>query len=331
MKVLIIGGTGLLGREGGKELLARNHQLRILSRNSISKEDTIFAPVESIIQDYTVMTTQQMEVICEGCEGFVFAAGVDEREEAGPVAYDYFYKKNIVFLEKFFPIAKRKGIRHYVILGSYFSYFDRTKPEWQLTKYHPYIRSRVDQANLALSFADQDTHVAVLEIPYVFGSKKGKEPVWTFLVKMIQSMKLATFYPPGGTAVVTKKQVGQYIAGALLANRGANNYPVAYYEMTWKTMLGLFHLEMKRKQKIITVPEWVFFISCVFIDLQRKRRGIEGGLLMRKFSKVMASKTYFLEDQEEIWKQFGVKEDDIEKAVRESVRESLVFINKEKK
>ena len=39
-------------------------------------------------------------------------------------------------------------------------------PELELTKWHPYIRSRVDQENAAMSFADGNFSVTVLELPY---------------------------------------------------------------------------------------------------------------------------------------------------------------------
>ena len=59
-------------------------------------------------------------------------------------------------------IAKESGVRHAVICGSYFSYFAKIWPEKELTKWHHYIRSRVDQETMALSFADDSFDVAIL-------------------------------------------------------------------------------------------------------------------------------------------------------------------------
>lgn len=73
-------------------------------------------------------------------------------------------------------LAKECGVKHSVILGSYFSYFAKKHPEWKLTKYHPYIRSRIDQENAAMSFAGNGFDVAVLELPYIFGTQPGVSP-----------------------------------------------------------------------------------------------------------------------------------------------------------
>lgn len=41
----------------------------------------------------------------------------------------------------------------------------------QLCDKHPYIRSRVEQEEVAFKYADDDMGVAVLELPYIFGTQ----------------------------------------------------------------------------------------------------------------------------------------------------------------
>lgn len=85
-----------------------------------------------------------------------------------------------------------------------------------------------------MSFAGNGFDVAVLELPYIFGTQPGRKPVWVFLVENIRSMKKTTMWPKGGSTMVTVKQVGQAIAGALERNRGGKCYPIGYYNMEWK-------------------------------------------------------------------------------------------------
>ena len=70
-------------------------------------------------------------------------------------------------------LAKENGVKHVVVLGSYFAYFAKAWAEKELTKWHPYIRSRIDQETMCLSFADENFDVAVLELPYIFGTLPG--------------------------------------------------------------------------------------------------------------------------------------------------------------
>ena len=43
-----------------------------------------------------------------------------------------------------------------------------------------------------MSYADDGFDVAVLELPYIFGTQPGRKPVWVFLVENIRSMKGVT-------------------------------------------------------------------------------------------------------------------------------------------
>lgn len=115
----------------------------------------------------------------------MFAAGVDERVEGPAPIYDLYKKYNIDPVKRLLKIAKECGVKHSVILSSYFA---KIRPEMKLTEYHPYIRSRIDQGKVAMSFAYDNFNVAVLELPYIFGTQPGRKPVWIFLVESIRKM-----------------------------------------------------------------------------------------------------------------------------------------------
>ena len=255
----------------------------------------------------------------KGCEGFVFAAGVDERVEGPAPIYNLYKKYNIDPVKRLLKLAKECGVKHAVILGSYFSYFAKKHPEWKLTKYHPYIRSRIDQENEAMSFAGKDFDVAVLELPYIFGTQPGRKPVWVFLVENIRSMKNATLWPKGGSTMVTVKQVGQAIAGALERNRGGKCYPIGYYNMEWKQMLKICHKYLGCPNKPIkTIPNCFYAIGGMQLRKQQKKDGIDGGLHMVKFTKLQCSNLFI--DKKEGCDFLGVQPDDIESAIGDSVK-----------
>ena len=263
MKVLIIGGTGLLGSEAAKELIRRGHEVSSIALPPIPTGAQLPPEMDIQFGNYMEMNDDALQERLKGCEGFVFAAGVDERIEGPPPIYEMFKKYNITPLERLLRLAKESGVRHAVVCGSYFSHFDKIWPEKQLSRWHPYIRSRREQETMSLSFADEGFDVAVLELPYIFGAQPGRKPVWVFLVEMIRGMKRATLYPKGGTAMVTVRQVGQAIAGALERSRGGRCYPIGYYNMTWKEMLRIVHQYMGCQDKrIVTIPCWMFAGRC---------------------------------------------------------------------
>ncbi|MBE0600833.1 MAG: NAD(P)H-binding protein [Firmicutes bacterium] len=320
MKALIIGGTGLLGSQAARELLRRGHELTGLALPP-AMGDT---PPEMRLSfgSYLDMADDALLALLRGCDGLVFAAGVDERVEGPPPIYDFFRKYNIIPLERILRLAKQAGVRRAVICGSYFSYFDKIWPELELSKWHPYIQSRRDQEAAALAFADDSFAVSVLELPYIFGAQPGRRPVWVFLVEYIRKMRPFTVYPRGGTTMVTVRQVGQAIAGALEQGKGGACYPIGYYNMSWREMLTRFHRHMGTPRKtIVTIPTAAFALFSRRLLKQQQTKGIQGGLNLAKFP-ALQTRNQFI-DKALGCEPLGVTPDDIDQAIGQSVVLSL--------
>lgn len=326
MKIFMIGGTGLLGSEAAAELIRRGHSVVSVALPPIPAGAQLPPAMELVLGNYMEMTDEELLSHLKGCDGLVFAAGVDERVEGPPPIYALFKKFNITPLERLLRLAKQAGVKHAVVLGSYFVYFDRLWPGKQLSKWHPYVRSRADQETMALSFADRAFDVAVLELPYIFGAQPGRKPVWVFLVEMIRGMKSRTYYPRGGTTMVTVKQVGQAIAGALEQNRGANAYPIGYYNMKWTELLAIIHKYMGMPgRKTVTVPDWMFTLGTRKIDKQRKAAGHEGGLRLDKLAAIQCAELFI--DKSLASEPLGVQPDDIVAAIGQSIRLSVEVLD----
>lgn len=329
MKVFIIGGTGLLGSQAAEELIKRGHSVSSIALPPLPEGAGLPKEMKVSFGNYMEMSDEALLSYFDGCEGFVFAAGVDERIERPPSIYQFFKKYNVEIVKRLLGLAKKAGVKHAVILGSYFSYFAKEKPEMELTKWHPYIRSRMEQEKEAFKFADGDFNVAILELPYIFGIQAGRKPVWTFLVENLLGMKRITFYPKGGTTMLTVKQVGQAIAGALEKNQGANAYPIGYYNMEWKKMIAIFNQHIGReKNKIITIPKFLYRMSMKKIMKEQRENNIEGGLHMVKFTDLQCANLFI--DKSLGCDFLGVTEDDIEQAIGQSAQLCIDIITNKK-
>ena len=144
MKVFMIGGTGLLGSEGAKELVARGHDVSSIALPPVPEGAQLPPEMKLTLGNFMEMSDAELKKQMKGCEGFVFAAGVDERMEGPAPIYDMFKKFNITPLERLLRIAKECGVKRAVVCGSYFTYFAKIWPKLHLTRWHPYIRSRAD-------------------------------------------------------------------------------------------------------------------------------------------------------------------------------------------
>jgi nucleoside-diphosphate-sugar epimerase len=325
MKVFMIGGTGLLGSQAAVELIQRGHEVTSVALPPLPIGAVL--PKEMTIEfgNYLEMSDEAILAKMAGCEGFVFAAGVDERVEGPKPIYDLYKKYNIDPVDRLLGLAKKAGIKHAVICGSYFSYFAKLHPEWKLTAIHPYIRSRIDQEKAAEK-QSEGLDVAVLELPYIFGTQPGRKPVWVFLAKMIRDSKKRIYYPKGGSAMVTVKQVGEAIAGALEKNVGFATYPIGYWNLTWVEMLAIMDQYLGCPDKPIqTIPNWMFTLGGIQIRHTQKKQGIDGGLNLAKYAKVMGSDLFI--DKALGCDKLGVRDDDLDQAIGDSILLSAAVLD----
>lgn len=323
MKVFMIGGTGLLGSEAARIFIERGHQVKSVALPPLPQGAPIPEEMELEFCNIYEKTDDEIKAMMAGCDCFVFAAGIDERVEFPAPVYDAYYKYNIAPLERLLPICKEIGMKNAVILGSYFSFLAKERPDMKLTEKHPYIRSRIAQEEVAFSFADENFDVAVLELPYIFGTQPGRKPVWVILIEQIKMMdKLpCTMYPGGGTAMLTVRQVGEVIVGAAEKSKGAKAWPISMYNMDWKRFLKIVYAArgMGNNRKIISIPPWMMRMGLGGVKKEYAAKGIESGIDVDGLADIMDINLY-MDTKYSI--ELGATEDDIEAAITDSIKVS---------
>lgn len=320
MKIFIAGGTGLIGSKAARLLIDHGHEVSSIALPPVPFEAGIPKEMKLTFGNYMDMTDIELKKLLQGMDAFIFASGVDERVEFKHPVYDSYVKYNIKPLERLLKIAKQEGVKKAIVLGSYFSYFHKLGDDLNLYETHPYIRSRIDQENMALSYSDSSFQVMILELPYIFGAQRGRKPVWMMFIDMFEKPKRILF-PKGGTTMVTLFQVAQAIEGALLHGSGNTAYPVGYYNMTWKELIKIILFAMGTpNKKIITVPNFLAQIGFNQKKKEYQKKGIEPGLNPSQFLSLM-SKNAFI--SAEPMKLLGVEDDDIKAAIIESIQYAM--------
>jgi len=320
MNIFIAGGTGLIGAKAAGLLLQHGHQVSSIALPPLPENADIPKDMKLIFKNYMELNDDDLQSLFSGMDVFIFASGVDERIEFKYPVYASYQRYNIEPLEKMLSAAKKSGVKKAIILGSYFSYFAKTWKDLNLYETHPYIKSRMDQEEMSFSFSDETFEVMVLELPYIFGAQKGRRPVWTMFIDMFEKPKRILF-PKGGTTMVTLNQVAQAIEGAILHGKGKTAYPVGYYNMTWVELIQIILEAMGTPhKKIITVPNFLAQLGFNQKKKEYQKKGIEPGLNPSQFLKVM-SKNAFIDSKYMI--ELGVQEDDIKKAIHESIHYAM--------
>lgn len=322
-KIFMIGGTGLLGSAAAEKFIERGDKVVTLALSAPQKAQ-MPEGMEIHIGSYLDATEDELKALMKDADYFIFAAGVDERVEFPAPVYESYAKFNIEPLKRLLPIAKECGVKTSIIFGSYFSYFAKNYPSMKLTEKHPYIRSRIDQEEVAFSYADENMNVGVLELPYIFGVQEGRRPVWTILIEQIKDMKPVTMYPRGGTTMVTVDQVAQATVGACDKTKGAVAWPIGYYNKTWNEFLTIVHSAMGvPDKKIVNIPKWMFQAFGLHMRKEYKKKNIEGGIDPVGLADIMTMNTFI----DPKWcTELGVQEDDIESAIFDSIHLSVAAI-----
>jgi len=322
MNIFMIGGTGLLGSAAAELFLARGHSVKSMALPPLPPGAPIPAAMELSFGNFLEMSDEELLGQMAGCDCFVFAAGVDERVEFAPPVYEAYERYNIAPIRRLIPLAKQAGIAKTVVLGSYFSYFAKEFPGMRLCEQHPYIRARVEQEALALSLANETMDVAVLELPYIFGTQPGRKPVWTILIEQLDAMPGGlTMYPRGGTAMLTVRQVAECIVGAAERSKGAKAWPIGYYNLSWDDFLTIVHAAMGNpNRRIIHIAKWMFRMYGKGMLKQAAEKGVEMGINPIGLADIMCMET-FIDNK---WaKELGAMDDDIKAAIFDSVKLSV--------
>lgn len=312
-KALVIGGLGFIGHHLVKALESRNYDVTVSTQSAIDNEsrDT---PLIQI--DLDSMSDEVLKVLLEPFQIVVFCGGLDDRNIPEGDAWSYFYEGNVTPCVRLANMAKHGNLKHLVILGSYFSYFNRKHPEWQLSKRHPYVSSRGKQEIQTREALEGKAQLTVLEIPYVFGSAPGLVPLWKPLVDYINSMPVV-FYTNGGTNICAVEQVADAVVGILESSSHRDNWIVGGMNVTWKELIGMIARPMKKRKSVITLPNSLVYLAAILLKIYFKIRGKQSGLDAFHFVAVQTKNTFL--DTRESMERLGYGRVDIQAAVDRTV------------
>ena len=95
MRVMIIGGTGLLGYHATRELLRRGHAVDILALPPLPAPGLFPDVVKIQLGDLNALPDGELLALLGGHDAVIFAAGVDDRGPSKARACAYLYHYNV--------------------------------------------------------------------------------------------------------------------------------------------------------------------------------------------------------------------------------------------
>lgn len=292
MHILVIGGCGFLGYHATHELLRRGHRVDVLSLPPAPREGLFPATVKLLLADLHKTPDQQLQRLFKPYQAIVFAAGVDDRAVPPAPAYTFFYEANVKLAVRATAAALKAGVTRFVLLGSYFSYFDRQWPELELARHHPYIRSRREQLELCTAVAADEMAMVILELPYIFGAMPGVVPLWAPLVNYVRA-DMPLYYTNGGTNMIAVGRVAEAIAGACENVTRSQVFQVGDRNIPWTEFLQALCAIVGRNDDEVRILRDDSVINMSWIgDAMHRLLGREAGLHTTQFPRLQTRFTY---------------------------------------
>lgn len=319
LTVSIVGGTGLLGHEAALQCLARGHAVQCIAGRDLEPGGAF--PQQASFRKADVFRLPRRELVrlFEGVDAMVYAVGPDDRVTPQAPAYDFFRERLVQACGRVVAAAREAGVRRCIVLGSYYTHFERLWPHKQLAAHHPYIRCRVEQAERAFREGRGAMAVSVLELPYIFGVMPGREPLWKdMLLDRLLRMPVVV-YPRSGSAMITAAHVGEAVAGAVERGRDGASYAIGDENLSWDEMLQTMLSALGIERRIVRLPSFAGGWVGRAARRADERRGLESGLNSQHlFEQVMTEYLYL--DVDPIARELGYGRGGVREAIVETVR-----------
>ena len=127
MRVLVLGASGFLGRSIGDELLSRRHDVVAVSRSGAASA-TMLAQASVVRADLTTAGDAELDALHDGVDAVVHCLGPDDRDTLAVPVSASLDRLLVGTTVRAAHTARRAGVTAFVVLGSYFSTFDRLHP-----------------------------------------------------------------------------------------------------------------------------------------------------------------------------------------------------------
>ncbi|MBG6104441.1 NAD-dependent epimerase/dehydratase family protein [Micromonospora vinacea] len=245
MRILVVGGSGLIGAHVVDVLRERGHAATTVARTAQPGIDHLL--------DVGSASIEQLRPLLAGNDGVVYATRTEEQRPLPKPIYPEFRRDNVDPVVRLFTAARLEGLTRGVVMGSYYTYFDRLHPQWRLAERHTYIRCRLEQAREGRAAAGDSLPVAVLELPFVFGRAGDRLPNWAGPLDRWARSRTPLVAPTGGSAAASARSVAEVAVDALEQASGAD-VPVADENLSWHDMIARIADAVGRPRRVRRLP-----------------------------------------------------------------------------
>ena len=258
MKILVTGGTGLLGRNIILMLQEQGHDIVLLLRNP-HKFNIKDEKIRIVKGD--VLKISDIEKAIAGCEVVIHAAADTVQNHSSIDDY----KVNTLGTKNILNACKKKNIKKVIHVGSagYFGYGTLENPgrENNPIRYPSnksfYLLSKLHAQMLVQDYS-RSGHIVTISPTFMigsldFGPSSGKI--------ILMGLKKFIFCPPGGKNFVHVEDVATACINAVDYGKSGENYIIGNENLSYYNFFKKVKEVSKKKSLIISVPFFIFYLA----------------------------------------------------------------------
>ena len=120
MKIMIVGGTGLLGHEAAQVALERGHDVTSLAIPDVPMDGWYPEQIKTLEGDVFKLTQAELAEIFKGYDAMIYAVGPDDRITPNEPAYEFFKLRLVDHAANVFRAASDAGIKKAALCSTAF-------------------------------------------------------------------------------------------------------------------------------------------------------------------------------------------------------------------
>jgi nucleoside-diphosphate-sugar epimerase len=234
MKILVVGGAGMIGGDAALRAKGLGHDVTIAGRNP-PQAGTPLGDLPFLKGNYIENSFAKADLA--SFDAVIFAAGNDVRHIPQDGGDDYWHQANTIAIPRFFEALKAAGVKHAVNIGSF---YPQAAP--QLVAGNAYVRSRKESDEGVAALADAGFASLSVNAPFVLGAIPGLVvPMFAAYTQFAQGkLGLPEFAPPGGVNFISCRSLSEAVLGAIERGTPGASYLVGDENLTFQDYFGLF-------------------------------------------------------------------------------------------
>ena len=251
MKILVVGGTGMIGGHAALRLRAAGHEVTIAGRN-VAAPGSVLADLQSLRIDFTA--EEQPAGVLGRFEALIFAAGNDIRHLPAGEDFDaYATRVNAACAPRFCRLARDAGVRHVINIGSF---YPQAAPH--LLAGNAYMRSRLAADEGIRALATEDFAAISINAPFVVGAVPGLTTMFRSYVGFAEGKfaPMPAAVPPGGVNFISTDSLSDAIESVLQHGRNGHAYLVGDENLTFREYFGAFFAALGKPAPAVVDAEF---------------------------------------------------------------------------